>query len=187
MKIRSILTHDGRDRGVPRTLLISEPQASHRPPVTFRVRIKGRSDVAIARRAGLPVHLLEPEVTAAWGFPNGSPGLLVVAREIAGLVVSDYAMVTLESTEAARSPRLEDLVVVLLRWDPLLARALALHHRKFLDPNQLLKRILQESVEEAATQVRLQSIVPNLPSVGDSLPEEPLLRHDQQAWVRGRL
>ncbi len=111
----------------------------------------------------------------------------MAAREVASVIDTELTVVALESTEAARSPRLEDLVVVLLGRDPLLARALAVRHRVFLDPQRLLKRILQENLEEAATKVHLQSIVPALPRVGVSLPESHLARQDRNAWVQGRL
>ena len=110
-----------------------------------------------------------------------------MAREVAGLVETSFSTAILESSEAARSPRLEDLIVVLLQRDPLLARALAVRHRRFIDPQCLLKRILQENVEAAATRVNLQSIVPALPQAGDPLPEAHLARQDRNAWVEGRL
>ncbi|HEV2519385.1 MAG TPA: hypothetical protein VGX00_02025 [Thermoplasmata archaeon] len=141
----------------------------------------------MARKAGLPIHLISPEVTAAWGFPRATDEILVAWRELATLIDTDIPLTSLESAEAARSPRLEDLVIVLLKNDPLLARAFALRHQDFLDRPRFLKRIFQENVEEVAMRVGLQALLPELPRSGIPLSEEALVRQDRNVWVGGRL
>lgn len=183
----SELNREARDRTIPRGLFIPVRRSPHRPLTRYRVRIENRGDASRARKTGLPLHYLGREELAAWGFPSSRPDVLVLARELASLVETSLPVATLESSIAARTPRLEDLVVVLLQGDILLARALALRHRRFLDPNRLLKRVLQENLEEAATKVGLQRIIPALPRVGESLPEAALARQDRNAWVGGRL
>ncbi len=136
----------------------------------YRVRIRVQVDALAASKAGLPLHFVGPDVTGMWGLPSTGPGVLVVARELAGAVETDLPVEVFESAEAARTPRLEDLVVVLLRRDPLLARAFVLRHADLLDPDRLLKRVLQENVEEAATKVRLQAVMPGLPTSATRSP-----------------
>ena len=181
------LVHSPGDRHVPRGILTPEPHRAHRPRTTFRVRIRDESDVAKARKVGLPLHMITPEVTAAWGFPHTSENWLVVAKSLIGLVDTPLPIIPLESEEAARRPGLEDLIVVLLKRDPLLGRSLALRHHKFIDLDRLLKRLLQEDLEEPATLVGLQELVPALPKVGMTLPRSALERQDRNAWVAARL
>lgn len=187
MKVSVGLVRDPKDRDLAHGLFVPIPHTAHRPRTSYRVRIRDRNDVLRARRAGLPLHFIGPEVTAAWGFPGSSQDLLVLAKEVVDLVDTDFAVALLESSAAARSPRLEDLVVVLLQRDPLLARAFALRHRRFLNPQRLLKRLLQENQEQAATLVGLQAIVPGLPREGETLPAAALVRQDSNSWVEGRL
>lgn len=111
----------------------------------------------------------------------------MVAKGLVGLVGTSFPVLALRSEEAARRPTLEDLVVVLLMREPLLARALAMRHRKFLHPDRLLKRILQEDQERSATLVGLQELLPGLPRVGETLPRSSLELQDRNAWVGGRL
>ncbi|MDE1835071.1 MAG: hypothetical protein KGJ23_00475 [Euryarchaeota archaeon] len=187
MRLATTLVHSPKDRHVPRALVLPERRPAHRPHRTFRLRIRTIEDAREAGRAGLPVHAIPPEVTAAWGFPRSGGTWLVVAKGLVGLVGTSFPVLALRSEEAARRPTLEDLVVVLLMREPLLARALAMRHRKFLHPDRLLKRILQEDQERSATLVGLQELVPGLPRVGESLPRSSLELQDRNAWVGGRL
>lgn len=187
MKLVTQLVHSGGDRRIPRRLLVPVTRPSHRPRTTFRVRIESAEDVSEARRAGLPLHLIGPEVTAAWGFPRASESWLVVAKNLVSLIDTPMLVVPFESEEAARRPSLEDLIVVLLTHDPLVARALAVRHAKFLNTERLLKRLLQENLEAPATLVGLQELVPALPRVGATLPRSALEQQDRNAWVAGRL
>lgn len=187
MRIVSQLLHDPKNRHVPRELLIPVRPSPRRPRTAFRLRIRSEEDVARARRVGLPLHLITPDVTASWGFPGSAETVLVVAQILSPLIESRFPVVALVSESSARRPRLEDLIVVLLRRDPLLARTLAVRHSRFLDPDRLLKRILQEDVEEAATLVGLDDVVPALPRSGPALPRPELRRLDSHGWVDGRL
>lgn len=187
MHVTFTLTHDSRDRFARPGLFVPDPRLSHRPRGTYRVRIERSSDVRMARKAGLPIHLISPEVTAAWGFPHATGDILVAWRELAPLIDTGIPLTSLESATAARTPRLEDLVIVLLKNDPLLARALALRHQDFLDRPRFLKRILQENIEDVATRFGLQALLPALPGSGVPLSEQALARQDRNVWVGGRL
>ena len=187
MQPRVYLAHDKKNRHVPPDVFVPQRRAPHRPVLQFRARIEDESAVDRARQAGLPVHLVTPGDLACFGFPMSFPPVLVVGSEVSGAVDSCFDRITFASSEAAGRPRLEDLVVVMLRVDPLVARGLVLHHQPMLRPDRLLKRILQEEVEREATYVRLQEFVPTIPVVGEPLPARELHRQDQNAWVEGRL
>ncbi len=161
--------------------------AAHRPSKRFRLRVRNSDEVDRARALRLPLHRVGPEDLACFGFPMTFPPVLVVASSISKAVDTPLGVVVFHAEEAASRPRLEDLVVVMLRIDPLIARGLVLRHAAFLSPAQLLKRILQEDVEEEATLVRLQEFCPGLPPKGEPLPREELHRQDGNAWTEGRL
>ena len=76
--------------------------------------------------------------------------------------------------EALRDPGVEELVALLLRFDPLAARVVAVRNRVDLDPNELYRRVRNEVLERAATKVRLQEFARALPVVGEPLPREEL-------------
>lgn len=181
------LGHVKGNRHLPPGVFAPVTREAHRPLVHFRAVLDEEESVRRARQAGLPVHLVSPGDLACFGFPMTFPPVLVVARELSRAVESRFARFEFASSEAAARPRLEDLVIVMLRVDPLVARGLALHHRSMMEGERLLKRILQEDVEREATYVRLQEFVPGLPVVGEALPSAELHRQDDNAWVEGRL
>lgn len=69
---------------------------------------------------------------------------------------------------------MEELVTLLLRFDPLAARVVARRNRLGIDPHELYRRVRNEGLEGPATKVRLQEFAPALPKVGTSLPREEL-------------
>lgn len=187
MRLETVLTHEPGNRHVPRGVLVPLARGSHRPRMMFRCDIRGPGDVEKLRKLGLPIHLVTPDVTACYGYPIAFPAVLVTSEMAARSMNSIYPVQTFQSAIAARDPRLEDLIIVMLRVDPLVARGIAVHHRQFIDPNRLLKRVFQENVEDVATLVRLQDMVPALPISGEQLPRKALTRQDRNAWVGGSL
>ncbi len=175
------------DYRLPRRILVPERKPSHRPRVRYRIRIRTARDAAWARHAGIPVYLLAPGILAALGYPMTFPPHLIVARECAEIIESAYPQIRFVSSDAAGHPRIEDLVVAMLRIDPLAARAVALRNREFVNPVRLLRRVVQEDVEREATLVRLQEVSPGIPDVGKPLPKAGLSRQDRNNEVVGML
>ena len=130
---------------------------------------------------------MTPDDVASFGHAMTFPPFLVVARRFAGLVDTPFRIHVLESEEGALHPRVEDLVITMLKVDPFAARAVALGNPEFLDPVHLLRRVLQERVEREATLVRLQEISPGLPTVGAPLPLRGLRTQDRQRPAVGIL
>lgn len=187
MHVERSLHRDRSDRRLPAVILVRQRAHAGRPRELFRLRIRSRDDARLARRAGLPVHLVTPEDTAAFGYAMTFPPRLVTARSLAGLVDTPYRVHPMESERDTLHPRLEDLVVVMLKIDPFAARAIALRNPEFIDPVRLLRRALQEGVEREATLVRLQEVCPGLPAVGESLPLNGLQTQDQNNTSAGAL
>ncbi len=100
---------------------------------------------------------------------------LALPEELSTKISSDFRILPVRDAEALKDPGIEELVALLLRFDPLAARVVAVRNRPKLDPNELYRRIRNEGLERAATKVRLQEFARALPVVGESLPREELL------------
>ena len=141
MRLDAALHKDSSDRRLPPGILVRERARAGRPRERFRIRIRDRCDVARARDAGIPLHLVTPNDVASFGHAMTFPPFLVVARRFAGLVDTPFRIHVLESEEGALHPRVEDLVITMLKVDPFAARAVALGNPEFLDPVHLLRRV----------------------------------------------
>jgi hypothetical protein len=147
-------------------IFVPEPVLSHRPATRYRsVRINSSKDVETARRAGLPVSILEPKLIESLGYPLSFRPRLLVPKPLRPLIETNYRVQVLADPDAARDPSIEDLVVEMLRIDALGARRIAHDHRKAIDGLRLLKRILAENLEGRAYEVRLGDFAPGLPKV----------------------
>lgn len=173
------------ERAVPRRLFLPEVRPFHRPPQRTRLRLDHPEDVEEARRAGLPLYLLRPETVTMLGYPMAFPPVLFATEPTRSGIDSTFRSVAMVSDEAVRNPRLEDVIVMLLHVDELAARAVAERNREDVHPAYLLKRILQEDCERAATLVRLQDLVPALAKVGRALPKAALTRQMRKNRPRG--
>ncbi|MGA7860717.1 MAG: hypothetical protein WCB19_02535 [Thermoplasmata archaeon] len=181
MRMDVTLVREPTDWSLPKDLLVPVERPNHRPTDRFRrIRLDTPEDVERARKSHLPVSLLEPKLVTNLSYPMNFRPRLLVAREIRAVLDSTYPLVNMASAEAAREPTLEDLVVAMLHVDTLAARAIALRNRDHIDPNRLLKRVLQDDAEQLATLVRLQEIAPAIPIVGRALPADQLNRHDRK-------
>jgi hypothetical protein len=133
----------------------------------------------------LPVYLLTQEVVSAFRYPTRFPPRLLVAREVSPAVDSGFRRIEFARREAAMSPRFEDVIVAMLRIDPLAARALARRNPDLLDPVRLLVRVIEEDATRQATFVRLQQFAPGIPPVGEPIPARALERSDRNNVVTG--
>jgi hypothetical protein len=147
--------------------------------------VNSKDDVSAARALGLPLYLLEPWLVGALGYPLRFDPLLLVGRRVAGSVDTRLRRVEFHDDEAARAPRLEDVMVALLSIDPLGVRRLAVENRDRVDPVRLLRRILQQGVEARAYRVRLDEFAPGLPAIGRPLPGRELAGEDARPFARG--
>jgi len=175
------------ERSIPRHLFVPEARSFHRPVQRTRLRLQDREGVEEARRAGIPVYLLRPETVTMLGYPISFPPVLFAAEPSASGIDSEFRKVAMASDHAVREPRLEDVIVMLLQVDELAARAVAERNREDIRANYLLKRVLQENLERAATLVRFQDFAPAIETVGRSLPRAALDRQMRKNLPRGIL
>jgi hypothetical protein len=167
---------DPTERAIPHDLFVTEARSFHRPVQHTRLRIDTPEKAEKANRAGLPVYLLRPETVAMLGYPINFPPVLFAVEPTFSGIDTQFRKVRAASAEAIRDPRLEDVITMLLQVDELAARAVAERNREELRPAYLLKRVLQEDLERAATLVRLQDFASAIESVGEALPRTALER-----------
>lgn len=174
-------------RGLRRAPRIARParRLRGRPRSRLRLELTTAEDVETARRYGVPVYLLTPELVTGLGYPVVFPPQLLVAQEVAPVVDTSFPRLGVSATEAVRSPRIEDVIVALLRIDSLAARGVAVRNRSSVEPDHLLRRVVQAEAERAATWVNLQELASAIPRVGPRLPPERLREEDATPRVVG--
>lgn len=184
--MRPIVTfvRDLSERAIPQELFVTERRSFHRPVRRTRLSIDTPDKAEKARRAGLPLYLLRPETVTMLGYPMDFPPVLFAVEPTLSGIDTQYRKVWTASNEAVRDPRIEDVLVMLLQVDELAARAVAERNRTELRPGYLLKRVLQENLERAATLVRFQEFAPAIESVGEALPEAALARQMRKNWPK---
>ena len=126
------------------------------------------------RRHRVPAFLLTSEWVTQSGYPVKFRPWLALPEALSSKVTTDYRILPVKDGQALWTPGVAELVALLLRFDPLAARVVAVRNRKALDPNELYRRVRNEGLERAATKVRLQEIVPALPRVGTPLSRAEL-------------
>lgn len=166
-------------------VFVPEERRPTRPKIRYRARLDSAADVEAARRERLPVYLLTPEIVSAFRYPSRFPPRLLVAREVSDAVDSTYRRIEFLRRDAAWAPRFEDVVVAMLRVDPLAARALVKRNPGLLDPERLLVRVIEEDAAREATFVRLQEFSPSIPAVGEPIAAKALERSDRNNVVVG--
>ncbi|MCI4369283.1 MAG: hypothetical protein ACHP93_05435 [Solirubrobacterales bacterium] len=147
--------------------------------------IRTVADVEEARRFGVPIYLLRADRLRELGLAAEFPSHLLVGAVVEGAVESKFPRICFRYSETVSLPRIEDLIVALLRVDPLLARLLLVANQSFVDPSHLSLRVVQEDVAASATQVGFQQFASAVPVVGASIPWPVLQRHDEGHAVRG--
>jgi hypothetical protein len=187
MRVDFSLLREPSDRIAPGGPVLSVPRTRGRPEVRYRLRIRGPADATAARKLGLPVHLVTEELVAAFRFPMTLEPVVVVWDPLLGALQSELRVQSFASRSATLAPRVEDLVIVLLRVDPFAARAVALRNREFVDATRLLERVIEEHVTREATEVGLQEVAPGIPERGARLPARLLAQQDRNAVTVGLL
>lgn len=167
---------DPSERAIPHDLFVTKMRGFHRPVQHTRLQIDTPEKAEKAHRAGLPVYLLRPETVTMLGYPISFPPVLFAVEPTLSGIDTQYRKVRAASAEAVRDPRLEDVITMLLQVDELAARAVAERNRAELRPAYLLKRVLQEDLERAATLVRFQDFSSAIEPVGEALSKAALER-----------
>ena len=122
------------------------------------------------RRHRVPAFLLTAERVSRSGYPVEFRPWLVVPERMTGQVESEFRTLPVRDEEMLREPGPVELVVLLLRFDALAARVVAVRNRHHLDPHELYRRVRNEGLEREATKVRLQEFSSAIPRVGHPLP-----------------
>jgi hypothetical protein len=174
MRVQGALVREAGEHAPPQSLFRRIRSPRGRPVARYRALVRSASDVRRLRRRRVPVYLLTDEWVGNSGYPTRFRPWLVVAESIAPLLDSSFRVLPVRDPGSVESPGLPELVSYLLRVDPLAARAVALRNRSRLNRSELYRRIRNERLEGAATRVRLQEVVPELPEVGEPLPLEDL-------------
>jgi hypothetical protein len=174
MKVEAGLFREPGEHPLPQEMLTPPAKFRGRPRKEYRPRIRSARDVDRLRRHRIPALLVTSEWVTKSGYPVRFRPWLALPEELAAKVSSDYRILPVRDGEALRDPGIEELVTLLLRFDPLAARVVATRNRGRLDPHELYRRVRNEGLERPATRVRLQEFARALPRVGDSLPREEL-------------
>ena len=176
MKLDTVVLRESGEHPLPRSLAIPVPTPNHRPPTAYRFRVQSTADVEALHRHRLPIHLLTAEKVSELGYPMVFPSQAVIARSFRPLVEINLGTIPFASAEAAASPRNEDVVVAMLRFDMVGARAIWDRNRRRLDATYLLRRILEERLERRASFVRFSDTLPGIPKSDEALNAERLER-----------
>jgi hypothetical protein len=174
MKLEESLLREPGERALPPEMRVSPPRSPGRPRAEYRPRVRSASDVAWLRRHRVPAFLLTSERVTESGYPVRFRPWLAVPEGLAGKVTSEFRLLPVRDADLLRDPGPAEIVTLLLRFDPLAARVVAVRNRRALDPHELYRRIRNEGLERAATKVRMQEFAPALPRLGSSLPREEL-------------
>lgn len=185
MKFEGQLLREPGEHPLPREMLAPVPKPRGRPKTVYHPVVRSPEDVDRLRRRKVPVFLLTPELVTRSGYPVRFRPWLALSKKLVGRVSSNYRLLPVRDEEALWEPRLEELATLLLRFDPLASRVVVSRNQQKLNVAELYRRVRNEGLEKAATRVRLQDFVPDLPRVGEPLPREDLLwvEHNNPALV----
>lgn len=129
----------------------------HRPQKRFKLMVNTREDAKKASKADIPILWIDSSYTKILRYPMTMPNTIVIPREYKTAVESDLNIHIFESMTPFSGesviPRFEDVVVFMLKFDQLAARAMV--DRNDLDHEYLQKRIIQEELENEASEVYL--------------------------------
>lgn len=175
------------DTAAAPSVFVPIPAATGRPKTEYRLRVHTPEHVSVARRARVPIYLLTEIAIQALGYPLNMPPRLLVAGSILPAVDTSYPMVPFVSEAALFRPRLEDVSIALLAVDAVGARIVLESNREEVDPDYLLRRVIEERVVPLATSVRFQDLNPAIPRVGPSITQSFLERKIRKSRHLGRL
>jgi hypothetical protein len=174
MRVEAGLFREAGERPLPMGMLPRTATPRGRPRKEYRPCIRSPVDVDRLRRHRIPAFLLTSEWVTKSGYPVRFRPWLALPEGLATKVTSEYRVLPVRDAEALRDPGIAELVTLLLRFNPLAARVVAVRNRDKLDPNELYRRVRNEGLERAATKVRLQDFSRSIPAVGIALPREEL-------------
>lgn len=169
----SLLRESG-ERPLPEEMRSRAPRSRGRPRLEYRPRVRSADDVLTLRRHHVPAVLITPDWVSRHGYPVEFRPWLAVPAQLSGKFSSDFRILPVKDADALRDPGIAEMVTLLLRFDPLAARLVAVRNRHQLDPNELYRRVRNEGVEAPATRVRLQEFAPAIPKVGSPLSRSEL-------------
>jgi len=175
MRLEGGLFREVGERPLPVDMVTRASSHRGRPRKEYRPRVRTPADVDRLRRHRVPAFLLTSEWVTKSGYPVHFRPWLAIPETLATKVSSEFRVLPVRDGEALRDPGVVELVTLLLRFDPLAARVVAVRNRDTLDPNELYRRVRNEGLERAATKVRLQEFSRAIPAVGNSLPRRELL------------
>ncbi len=170
MRVEESLLREPGEWPLPPEMRVPVPRHRGRPPLEYRPRVRSPADVERLRRHRVPALLLTSEWVTKSGYPVSFRPWLAVPERLSRKITSEYRLLPVRDADALRAPGVVELVTLLLRFDPLAARVVAVRNRSRLDPSELYRRVRNEGLEAAATKVRLQEFAPALPKVGRPLP-----------------
>jgi hypothetical protein len=174
VRVEASLLREAGERTLPVELQSRVPRSRGRPRTEYRPRVRSEDDVATLRRHRVPAMLITPGWVSRHGYPVDFRPWLAVPEELSGKFSSDFRILPVKDGDALRDPGIAEMVTLLLRFDPLAARLVAVRNRPAVDPNELYRRVRNEGVESAATRVRLQDFAPAIPKVGTPLARSEL-------------
>ncbi|MFO7990941.1 MAG: hypothetical protein R6U61_01445 [Thermoplasmata archaeon] len=158
---------------------------SHRPQKKFKLVINSKEDAKKASKSGIPILWIDSSYTRVLRYPMRIPDTVIVPREYKGVIEGEVRVETFESmtpfSKSTAIPQFEDVIVFMLKLDPLAARGMV--DRSDIDSDYLQKRIVQEGLEKQASEVYLQDYL-DLPAVETSLDRERLLKIIDRNRVR---
>jgi hypothetical protein len=172
----SVLRSPG-ERPPPPSLLRPATRSRGRPWTEYLPHVGSEEDAVALRRRGVPTFLLTSDRVTRLGYPVAFRPWLVVGERIATKVSTPFRVLPVRDEESLLHPGAVEVVVFLLRFDPLAARIVALRNRRDIDPHELYRRVRNEGLESAATRVRLQELSPAIPRVGIPISRKEL------AWI----
>jgi hypothetical protein len=184
MEIEVTLVRSPGDRALSRSVFSPVGYTRHSPRKRYRVMLRSPADVKEAAKFGVCVSLFESKQVRDLGYPAEFPTRLLVAREVAEAVDSPFPHLVFTNGEAARKPRLEDVVVAMLFVDWLGARQLARKNAAGLDPTYFWKRVGEEHAEARAHRVRLDDFVPGSRPLASALGRADLRAFDASVYER---
>ncbi len=174
MRLETSLRREPGERPLPAEMLLPSRRARGRPHKELRPRVRSAEDVDRLRRRHVPAFLLTSELVSRAGYAVRFRPWLVLPEELRSAVESEYRILPVRDSEALREPGVVELVALLLRFDPLAARMVAVRNRGRIDPHELYRRVRNEGLERPATKVRLQELAPAIPRIGEALAQEEL-------------
>jgi hypothetical protein len=174
MKREEGLFREPGERPLPPEMRLPPARSRGRPREECRPRVRTANEVDVLRRHHVPAFLLTSERVTRSGYPVRFQPWLVVPEALSDKVSSEFRILPVKDSDALRDPGVVELVTLLLRFDPIAARVVAVRNRRAIDPNELYRRVRNEGLERAATKVRLQEFAPALPRDGPSLPRAEL-------------